>query len=315
MQKNWIVRKMKKIFIVNPSAGARNCEKDIQKKLIEKNIEDYEIYVTKCKGDATKYVSQRCEESKEDLLFISCGGDGTLNEVASGCVGHPNAVLSVYPCGSGNDYVKYYGDKSYFLDFDKMLNGKEDKIDIIKVGDRYAVNACHFGFDSKVAKTMTNVKYKKVIGGKNAYNTGVFVALMTAMKNKCRVIADGEELNKKCILLCTVTNGKYVGGSYKCAPRSKNNDGLMEVCCISPVSRLKFIKLINTYKNGLHLDDASLVNVLKYRQAKKVEIIAEKPDFPISLDGEIIEGGRFEVEILQQAVRFLVPQGIEEAVQ
>lgn len=303
---------MKKIFIINPSAGAKNSQKEIEKKLIENNIEDYEIYVTKCKGDATDYVDKRCSESGEDLLFVACGGDGTLNEVASGCIGHPNAVVSVYPCGSGNDYIKYYGDKSYFLDIVKMLNGKEDKIDIIKVGERYAVNACHFGFDSKVAKTMTKVKYKKVIGGKNAYNTGVFVALMTAMKNKCRVIADGEELNKKNILLCTVTNGKYVGGSYKCAPRSKNNDGLMEVCCISPVSRLRFVKLINTYKNGLHLDDKSLVNVLKYRQAKKVEIIAEKPDFPISLDGEVIEGGKFEVEILQQAVRFLVPDGIEE---
>lgn len=305
-------RKMKKIFIINPSAGARNSVKDIQKKLVDNNIEGYEIYVTKCKGDATRYVAERCEATDEDLLFIACGGDGTLNEVASGCVGHPNAVLTVYPCGSGNDYVKYYGDKSYFLDFEKLLNGKEDKIDIIKVGDRYAVNACHFGFDSKVAKTMTKVKYKKIIGGKNAYNTGVFVALFTAMKNRCRVIADGEELDKKNILLCTVTNGKYVGGSYKCAPRSKNNDGLMEVCCILPVSRFKFIKLINTYKNGLHLDDTTLVNVLKYRQAKKVEIIAEKPDFPISLDGEVIEGQKFDVEIMSQAVRFLVPAGIEQ---
>lgn len=303
---------MKRIFIINPSAGARNSEKDIQKKLSDNDVQDYEIYVTKSKGDATQYVAKRCEETKEDLLFIACGGDGTLNEVASGCVGHPNAVLTVYPCGSGNDYVKYYGDKSYFLDIKRLLGGKEDKIDMIKVGDKYAVNACHFGFDSKVAKTMTKVKYKKVIGGKNAYNTGVLVALFTAMKNKCRVIADGEELNKKCILLCTVTNGKYVGGSYKCAPRSLNNDGLMEVCCINPVSRFKFIKLINTYKNGLHLDDKSLVNVLKYRQAKKVEIIADKPDFPVSLDGEVIEGEKFEVEILKQAVRFLVPDGIQE---
>lgn len=303
---------MKRIFIINPSAGARNSQKDIEKKLAEKNIEDYEMYVTQSKGDATRYVKERCEATDEDLLFISCGGDGTLNEVASGCVGHSNAILTVYPCGSGNDYVKYYGDKSAFLDVEKLLSGTEDKIDIIKVGDRYAVNACHFGFDSKVAKIMTKVKYKKVIGGKNAYNTGVFVALFTAMKNKCKVIGDGEELNDKNILLCTVTNGKYVGGSYKCAPRSKNNDGLMEVCCIRPVSKLKFLKLIDTYKNGLHLDDKSLVKYLKYRQCTKVEIIAEKPDFPVSLDGEVIEGQKFEVEILKQAVRFLVPQGIEE---
>lgn len=301
---------MRRIFIVNPLAGAKSSQDTIEKKIKENNLSDCEIYITKSKGDATAFVKEQCEKTQEDILFCACGGDGTLNEVASGCVGHRNAILTVYPCGSGNDYIKYYGDKEAFLDINRLLGGTEDKIDIIKVGDRYAVNACHFGFDSVVAKTMPKIKYKKIIGGKNAYNTSVIYALFKGMKNKCKVIADGEVLSDKYILLCTVTNGKYVGGSYKCAPRSLNNDGLMEVCCVKPVSIFKFVKLIPTYKKGEHLEDESLKKVLKYRQCKKVQIIAEDEKFAISLDGEVVYGNNFEVEIMPREVRFLVPQGI-----
>ena len=108
---------------------------------------------------------------------------------------------------------------------------------------------------------MNQVRHKKIIGGKNAYNTGVFYALLTAMKTKCKVIGDGEELNDDKILLCTIANGKYVGGSYLSAPRSKNDDGYLEVCCIKPVAIIKFLRLIKVYKAGTHLDREDLKSI------------------------------------------------------
>ena len=302
---------MKNIFIVNPYAGRENILPSIEKILADKQDFEYEIYVTKNPGDATAYVAQKCEESDEDIRFFSCGGDGTLNEVASGCVGHKNAIVALYPSGSGNDYVKYYGSKEKFLNIDNLIEGRETKIDIIQVGDRYAVNACHFGLDSAVAKTMNAVRHKKIIGGKNAYNTGVLKALFTAMKTKCRVIGDGEALNNDKILLCTIANGKYVGGSYKSAPRSVNDDGLMEVCCIKPVAMFKFLKLIKVYKAGTHLEREDLKKYLEYRRCKRVEIIGGQKNFAISLDGEVIDGDRFEVNILEKELRFIIPKGIE----
>lgn len=299
---------MKNVFIVNPIAGIKSSLEEIQAKLKEKQGLDYEIYITKSKGDATRYVSQKCQECAEDIVFYSCGGDGTLNEVASGMVGYSNAVLAIYPCGSGNDYVKYYGDKQEFLNIDNLLEGRETKIDLIQVGDRYAVNACHFGLDSVVAKKMSEIKSKKIIGGKNAYNTAVIYGVLKALKTKCKVIGDGEDMNDDKILICTCVNGKYVGGSYKCAPRSINNDGYMEVCCIKPVSLFKFLKLMNHYKAGDYLDMPALSPYLHYKRCKKVEIIGGQKNFLISLDGEVISGDRFEVNILQGALRFIVPK-------
>ena len=74
---------------------------------------------------------------------------------------------------------------------------------------------------------------------------------MLSVKNKCKVRADGEVINPdgKC-LLCTLANGQYVGGSFKCAPRAKVDDGLIEVCMIKPISRLRFVKILGTYTEG-----------------------------------------------------------------
>lgn len=300
---------MKHVFIVNPTAGKGDTLASIRKSLDQKQDFEYEIYVTSKAGDATDYVAKRCEETDDDIRFYSCGGDGTLNEVASGCVGHSNAIVALYPSGSGNDFVKYYGGKDNFLNLDNLIEGIETKIDIIKVGDRYAVNACHFGLDSAVARKMNQVRHKKIIGGKNAYNTGVFYALLTAMKTKCKVIGDGEELNDDKILLCTIANGKYVGGSYLSAPRSKNDDGYLEVCCIKPVAIIKFLRLIKVYKAGTHLDREDLKKYIEYRRCKNVEIIGGQKNFAISLDGEVVEGERFTVETLEKELRFIIPKG------
>ncbi|MBE6590355.1 MAG: YegS/Rv2252/BmrU family lipid kinase [Ruminococcaceae bacterium] len=298
---------MKHVFIINPAAGKEDSVQAL-KSLLE-GREDCEIYATEGPCDATEYIRRRCSEHpSERVRFYACGGDGTLNEVANGVVGFENASMGCYPCGSGNDFVKYFGGKKVFRNIDALLEAPEEYIDLMRVGDRYAINATHFGFDSAVATTMRDVRRKKIIGGSNAYTTGVVVALFKAMKNKCSVTADGELLNPDGeLLLCTIANGQYVGGSFRCAPRSLCNDGLLEVCLVRPVSRVTFMKLIKSYGAGLHLEDKKFEKYIVYRRAKSLEI--EAPEgFIYSFDGELIENDHFTVEVAPRAVRFAVPK-------
>ncbi len=301
---------MKHIFILNPAAGKQNALAVLEDQLKkEYGGVDYEIYQTKSSGDAISYIRTYCLLHSEPVRFYACGGDGTLNEVVNGAVGFSHASVGCYPCGSGNDFVKYYGGKETFLDLGAQLEAEEEEIDLIRVGDRYAINAAHFGFDSCVAKVMMNVRRKKIIGGRRAYPTGVVVALVKAMKNKCRVWVNGELLNPRGeILLCTIANGQYVGGSYRCAPRSANNDGKLEVCLVNPISRLKFLSLMNYYKEGTHLSDPKFKDVLKYCRGEQIEV--EAPEgFVYSFDGELIQNNHFTVEVAHRAIRFAVPKG------
>ena len=300
---------MKHIFIINPAAGKENAYHTLQAALQELGgAVDYELYQTQGRGDATAYIRKYCEAHSNPVRFYACGGDGTLNEVVNGIVGYPFASLGCYPCGSGNDFVKYYGGKEVFLNVADLLNAEEEYIDLIRVDGRYAINATHFGFDSCVAKIMTNVRRKKIIGGKNAYTTGVLVGLLKAMKNKCKVFVNGELLNPKgTILLCTVANGQYVGGSYRCAPRSLDNDGELEICVVRPVSHLTFVRFVKGYANGTHLDNPKFQKYIQYRRGKSVRVEAPK-GFIYAFDGELIEQNEFDVEVVPSAIRFAVPK-------
>ncbi len=301
---------MKYIFILNPKAGAGGTEEKLRNEIAALPCSDLcEIYLTKAPLDATEYVKKTLAESPgEKFRFIACGGDGTINEVFSGAVGAENASVSCYACGSGNDFVKVFGGQEKFSDAAKLISASERKLDALKVGDRYSFNVTNFGFDTTVAITINKERAKSGHGNKNAYTKGVVTALLTSMKNNCTVTADGEVLNPDGkALLCTVANGQYVGGSFKCAPRAKTDDGLMEVCLIKPISRIRFVKILTPYTNGEHLDRDDLKDIITYRQAKTVSVSA--PDgFAYSLDGEIIYENSFTIEIVPGALNFACPE-------
>ena len=301
---------MKYVFIVNPRAGAENTEAKIKAAIAGlPESEDCDVYVTKAPRDATEFVGKWCAlHPDEQVRFIACGGDGTVNEVFSGAVGKQNVSVTCYPCGSGNDFVKAFGGAEKFLNIPALLRAPDRELDLLKVGDRWSDNVVNFGFDTTVAITINEERAKTGHGNKNAYTKGVVKALLTAMKNEFTVKADGETLNPDGkALLCTVANGQYVGGSFKCAPRAKTDDGLIEVCLIKPISRLRIVKILKTYTNGEHLDDPGMKDIVVYRQAKKVEITAPE-GFAYSLDGEIVYEPHFTVEIAPAALKLAVPE-------
>ena len=301
---------MKYVFIVNPHAGDTDRVQLIRNAIAglpEKD--DCEIYPTKAPRDATAYVGKWCDEHPgEEVRFIACGGDGTVNEVFSGAAGRENVSVTCYPCGSGNDFVKAFGGADRFLSVPALLRAPTRPLDLLKAGDRYSDNVVNFGFDTTVAITINEERAKTGHGNKNAYTKGVVKALLTAMKNTFTVKADGETLNPGGkALLCTVANGQYVGGSFKCAPKAETDDGLIEVCLIKPISRLRFIKILKPYTNGEHIDSPDMKDIVVYRRAKKVEVDAPA-GFAYSLDGEIIYESHFTVEIVPGALSFAVPE-------
>ena len=303
---------MKHYFIVNPAAGKQNSVEQIKEMILQYSDRyDLEIHETTAPKDATEFVRSKCRENPEtEKRFYACGGDGTLCEVVNGAVGFENTSVACYPCGSGDDFVKYYGGRKNFLDLEALMNASDDPIDVLSINDSmYSINIVNFGFDTKVCKTMIKVRRKKIIGGKRAYVTGVVTALITAMKNKCAVTADGELLNPKGkILLCTLANASYVGGSFYCAPKAVNNDGMIDVALFRPLSHFTFVKLLPVYTKGEHLDDPRFKKYFEYRRVKSVHITAPE-GFSLTVDGEILDGTDFTVSVLPKAIRFAVPNG------
>lgn len=304
---------MKHVIVVNPAAGPKNALDAICKEAEGLSGYDVEIYETKGKGDAFSFVrAYLAKHPEERVRFYACGGDGTLSEVAGGVYGAKNASISCYPCGSGNDFVKYYGGKEAFLSLAALFEGEEREIDMLTDGERFSINVANFGFDYFVCEKMEKLRRKKLFGGKRAYYGGIVHAIFFAMKNNARVFVDGEQIGKDSLILCTVANGSYIGGSFKCAPLSDNEDGLLEICHVDPVSIFKFIRLIGKYKRGEHIGDEKLKNIMHYTRGKEVRVESSDERFGYCLDGEMIASRSFTLKILPRAVRFAVPKGAEK---
>ncbi len=297
---------MKHVFVVNTFAGNKSALAKL-KELLSGVEGEYEIYCTTEPHDATRFVREYCEQHEgERVRFYACGGDGTLKEVAAGAIGQENAEISCVPLGSGNDFVKYYGGAERFFDIAALFAAEAHPIDVISVNGEMCINVCNFGFESYVAGTMHDVRHKKFIGGKNAYTTGIVKALLFAMKNKATIIADGETIIDGKYLLCTVANGRYVGGGYQCAPRASVDDGMLEVCAVKPISRLSFVKLINYYKEGTHLDSPKFKKIVRYKRAKSIDVKSDE-NMIVCLDGELRRMNDVHVEVNSGALKFAAP--------
>ena len=302
---------MKHLVILNGKAGEGRAEEKNESLRQAFSKVDSEFHTTIAPKEATQFVKEYLDAHKDEKVRVyACGGDGTVFEVANGVVGHDNAELAIFPIGTGNDFVKYYGGTERFLDLEKLIKAEAKPIDLTKIAGPsldeplYSINVINFGFDAIVGAVGN--KYKDQ-GKKDPYGKALKVAIMKGRFNKIKVAADGEALNKKTMLLCTLAQGKFVGGKFMCAPHSVNDDGLIDVCLLRTRPLLAFLGILNPYTEGKHLDTPKYRKTLEYRQAKAITIDAPK-DIDICVDGEMIVGSHFDVEVVPGAIKLVIPE-------
>ena len=308
---------MKHIFVINPVAGKKNVTEKITNELEElKKIDDYkdlnyEIYNTKCVGDATNFVRETCEhnESGEDLRFYACGGDGTINEVVNGLYGQSNASFSCVPCGSGNDFVKVFKDVD-FKNIRSLIDGSEKTIDLMKANGQICINIANIGFDAAVAYNMVKFKRWPLVTGKGAYNLGLIKSLFSERRHYADIYIDEEKIDLTGFLLACACNGICCGGSYYCSPKSVIDDGFIDCIAIKHMSLFKFIGLVKYYQNGTYQENPKVMKYIKIYKAKKLKIVSFKKDIIYCLDGECYKAKEVDIEIIPQAVKIVIPKQV-----
>ena len=306
---------MKHLIVVNGAAGSFDAT--FESKIVSAfEGLDYEIYKTTGPRSVIPFLKEYLKKEKDTVRVYACGGDGTVHEVVNAVVGADNAEVAILAMGTGNDFVKIYGGKEKFQDFLPLINGKARPIDVSELtgegvdGPLYSVNVINFGFDAIVGAMGNYYKEHGLPEGtKEGTNPYDYALKHDAMKhgrfNDIEVYADGEKLNEKQMLLATLAQGQYVGGQFRCAPKSNNEDGLIDVCVLKTMTFLGLGMIIGTYTKGGHLDKPR--KKIVYRQAKEIKMNGPK-DFDVCVDGEMIKGNNFVVKVLPGAVKLVIPE-------
>ena len=254
-------------------------------------------HVTEGPGHAGKIVSGLSDEA----LVVAVGGDGTVHEVATECVG-TERVMGVFPVGSGNDYVKALGVGTGLRRALEVVVGG-----VVRVVDAGEVNGIRFnnglgiGFDAEVAARVARAP--KYLGGFGGYLWSVGRLLWSFGCHEARLKLGGEEEISANTILVAVALGTSYGARFRLAPESSLDDGAFDVVWSEEISRAEVLGLVPAVLRGTHLGHPKI----HFARATKIEVSLEKP-LPAHVDGEMLSPTRnLRARVLPSSLRVLVP--------
>ncbi len=220
-------------------------------------------------------------------LVVAVGGDGTVNEVASGIVG-TGAELAVIPRGTGVDFVRTYGIPGSLDDAIRVaLNGTTRTVDAGRVGFRawsgetaeaWFFNVAGVGMSGAVAKR-TN-ESSKALGGKVSYLWSTLAVFARWRNTEVRVTV-GEESRAGRMHEVVVANGRFLGGGMMMCPEAEPDDGLFDVLLIGDITKTDLVMTLPRIYRGTHLPHPKA----ELLRGATVAVDSGEP-LPIQLDGE-----------------------------
>lgn len=280
--------------IINPIAGngrAAKIGKQICKALEDKKI-SYTSVVTTHPGHAKALSAQAAQEGTETVLSI--GGDGTAYEVTAG-LAFTDTAIGIIPAGTGNDVNKTLGLlKDPIKALDHILAHKPRQIDLGRYNDHLFLNVCGMGFD--VAVLEHSEKAKKYVHGLLPYLYGLIKTIITYKPSPMKITIDGTPLADDSYLVCSVANGRYIGGGIPIAPQADINDGLLDVVIVKSVPNYKLPK----YLPGLLSGKILSFPITSHYRCKSVTI--ESDNMKTNVDGEILPLSKATFEPLPSAL-------------
>jgi diacylglycerol kinase family enzyme len=206
--------------------------------------------------------------------------------------------------GSGNDFIRIFGDKKDLRNVADHVNGTVMDFDLIKCGDQYAINQCSMGVDAEVCAKQADFKKLPLLSGEAAYTAALLYCFIGRMKSRFTIQIDDEEPFTSDVLFCVAGNSRWYGGGYMAAPKALTYDGLLDFVVVEKnCSRLTLLGLIAPYKRGEHLEWERT----HFKRGKKITIKSKKPS-AVNFDGEVKIVTEATFNIVEKAIKYVVPE-------
>ena len=268
------------LMVVNPKAGKSKSHGPLFDAAAVLSQAGYliSIHLTAAPGDAAETV--RREGGHYDLV-VAVGGDGTLNETASGLSQlRKPPLLGYLPQGSTNDFAS-----SLHISGDPAEAAAAIARNVPRQLDMGLWNGRSFLYVASFG-AFTRTSYAAPQAAKNAL--GHFAYILEGMKDlstlrpyQIRLTADGETLDGE-YLFGAVCNSTSIGGLMKLNPeRVVLDDGLFEMLLIpNPKTAADLQSLVHALLNQEY-DSQGLI----FRHVSSIRVETAE-HLPWSLDGE-----------------------------
>lgn len=301
---------MRALLIVNPSSGRGKTKKLLPElKEILKNY-PIEFIESRSQNDLIEIASKATKDQYD--LVAAVGGDGTIHYVLTGIVNALNTqkddekktALGIIPLGRGNDIartLKIPTDPKAACEI--LMKGKRQLVDIASTGKNFYIGVAGLGFDAEATRLANETKLKGgFLPAVFVYGYSVLRALIGYKAKEVKIIYDDGQFEGK-IMLAAISNGQAYGGGMFITPIAEVSDGLLDVCILKEMSKLKLIVNFPQVLRGTHLGHP----YVEYIRTKKVEVKSIDKVMEFYGDGEYLEETPLKIEILKHCLPVIVP--------
>ncbi len=284
-------------FVINPVSGT--SRKQDLPDLVLREMDDKwatpEVVFTEYAGQGRELAAKYASEGYD--VVVACGGDGTMNEVASALIGTDTA-FGLIPYGSGNGLARHLGISMTPAKALRQLNaGSVQMMDYGMVEGEPFFCTCGTGFDAHISHAFAN-----------AQERGFFTYLRVVVREYFKYrsykykIQIGDSTFSRRAFLVTFANASQYGNMAYIAPHASTKDGLMDVCILDTFP-LYSIPRLAWQLFMKKIDQSRHVTIVQTRSATLVR--PYEGEFHI--DGEPVNmGAEIHVEIIPQRLKIFL---------
>ncbi len=297
------------LIIVNPTAGRGRCLRTAQ--LLTRQLRRsgivVEVHHTTAPGDAECFTREAVtkDQGRFDSV-IACGGDGTVQEVAQALaearptLGDSCPSLGLGPTGRCNDFARALGVPA---DADRiaslLISGYARPMDLGRVNGRYFCTVVTAGIDAEISRYVDQASMP--LTGTPAYLLAACHVLSRYRPRQVRIDGDFGHLEQT-VFLASAANTSSYGGAVPIAPQARPDDGVLDLCIIDGMSRLRALMLIPAILRGRH----GLSRRVRFLRTRCFTIRASDP-LELWADGRCIAAAPATVEAVPDALRVITP--------
>jgi diacylglycerol kinase (ATP) len=237
--------------------------------------------------------------------IVACGGDGTIQQVAAVLAelrakGRKTVpAMGLAPAGRCNDFARVLGiTREPEAIANVLAEGVRTPLDLGRVNDRYFCTIATLGIDAEVSDFVDTMRMP--LRGTIAYLYGAIRMLFRYRAKTVRIEGDFGEIERAVFLASTGNTSSY-GGAIPIVPEANPTDGLLDLCVIDRVSRIRAMLLIPVVMRGKHPGRRGITIV----QSKKLRIVSDQA-VELWADGERIGKTPVTIEAVPGAIDVLL---------
>lgn len=288
-------------YIINPVSGTSNKQSiaDYLYKTVDKNRYEPEIYFTRHAGDGARQAKEYAGLGFERVVAV--GGDGTVNEIASGLL-KTNTAMGIIPLGSGNGLARHIKMPLNHIRANKIVQeGKIIASDYGTLNGKPFFCTAGTGFDAQVGERFAQIGRRGFV----SYAQASFLEYLHYCSSNYKITVEGKTFSRRAFLI-TLANASQWGYNAYISPDASLTDGMLDLVIIYPFN------LVTAPVIGLRMFTKSIyrssnIDVIRVREAS---IEREKAGC-IHIDGDPMNEDKIlDIKAIANELRLIVPEEI-----